>query len=266
MAQTTYQKIEEYIDLMIARGYSATYIIEQLETKRDNLVSRYEELEENANNATGNLTTPIYLLSDFLRERRHPKPAYLSDMSIHPAVRRYFEALYNVVDDYELYLAPPCNPDEFIAIEEHFEIKLPKALKDFYLITNGESSLGNYFNYYHLSFLSNIDNSVVLQRSWEKESLFKASKPLAFACDNCGNYLVLDSDPENNLETKILEFGADIFETVFICLNFEIFLDTLSHNIENGKLEITCDYDEEIEYKSFEWYVSFYDMFHPKSK
>lgn len=263
MAQTTYQKIEEYIDLMIARGYSADYILEQLETKKDNLVSRYEELEEKANNANGDLDAPIYLLSDFLKERRHPKPAYLSDMSIHPVVRRYFEALYSVVDDYELYLAPPCNSDEFIAIEENFEIKLPKALKDFYLITNGESSLGHYFNYYYLMPLSNVN--VIDTLVWEN-GLFKSSKPLPFACDNSGNYLLLDSNPENNLETEIIEFGADIWEKVFICLNFEIFLDTLSHNIEKGKLEITCDYDGETEYKSFEWYVAFYDMFHPRSK
>ena len=133
MAQTTYQKIEEYIDLMIARGYSASYIIEQLETKKENLLNDFNDLTNKINNsANGNLTTPTYLLSDFLKERQHPKPAYLSDMSIHPAVRRYFEALYNIFDDYELYFAPPCNPDEFIAIEEHFEIKLPKAFKDFY--------------------------------------------------------------------------------------------------------------------------------------
>ncbi len=30
MAQTTYQKIEEYIDLMAKNGYSAHYILEQL--------------------------------------------------------------------------------------------------------------------------------------------------------------------------------------------------------------------------------------------
>lgn len=264
MAQTTYQKIEEYIDLMIARGYSADYILEQLETKKDNLVSRYEELEEKANNANGDLDAPIYLLSDFLKERRHPKPAYLSDMSIHPVVRRYFEALYSVVDDYELYLAPPCNSDEFIAIEENFEIKLPKALKDFYLITNGGSEMMPTFYWYppiELKYLINWSKEQSKYHTkgnsyYEAEMCFKSLKPMIFTGGDSADGLWFDFDTSLENGMEVVEIGADVYKT-FITKSFEELLNNISECMEKPENIIVEYYPKG---SQLEWQLGLYEV------
>ena len=282
MAQTTYQKIEEYIDLMVSKGYSPDYILEQLETKKENLRNNFNDLSNKINNnATGNLTTPTYLLSDFLKERRHPKPAYLSDMSIHPAVRRYFEALYNIVDDYELYFAPPCNPDEFTAIEKYFEITLPKAFKDFYLITNGGGEKINvdgkeiipaFYCYYPLSLKYIIENSkeeakwyiadspYMKEMGFEYEVYLNSSNPMIFAFDNSGNGLWFDSNEifENGIE--IVETGADFFERVPITKSFEELLNNVSKSMEKVE-NITIDYKNDPSYPyHLEWQIDLYEV------
>ncbi len=247
MAQTTYQKIEEYIDLMAKNGYSAHYILQQLAPIR---VTYYDgdicgitpnvtTLQNRAKKATGNLEVPVFLLSDFLQENKYPKPTYLSDLNIHPVVRRFFEALHNLIPDYELYLDPPSNPNEFVAIEKYFECKLPKAFKDFYLVTNGGDKMNRMqlFCYDELAKLENIIDFSKTRLEYcmpeGYEPYFNSSKPMAFATDENSRELWLNFD--NNLEDKatIIETDLEFGSISFVANSFEEFLNNVAERMEN---------------------------------
>ncbi len=289
MAQTTYQKIEEYIDLAVAKGYSKDYILGQLYTKKINLgysldferdrsfdeyLRYYPDLKNKVDNALGNSVIPIFLLSDFLKERAYPKPVYLSDLNVHPVVRRYFNALYNLIDDYEVYFARPCNPSEFTTIEEHFGIELPKAFKDFYLITNGASTMIPTFYWYDPIELKYIieasktasefylsDNPYWEENGFNPPVVFKSLKPMIITNSETGNDLYFDFDTNLEGGMEVVEIGSDV-DMTFIARSFEELLNNLSKSMENTESIFIRYFKDNFPY-SFEWRIGVYEALNP---
>ncbi len=255
--QNIYHKIEEYIDLMIIKGYSANYILEQLRLKGANY---YDSTINKAKNAQGNIESPIHLLSEFLKGIQHPKPVYLSDLTVHTSVRQLFEALYNLVADYELYIAPPCDSNEFLTIEEHFEVKLPKSFKDFYSITNGQyRETIPIFGYYYLVQINHIieisETGLKYAMPNGKENYFSSSKPIAFAYNEDSNILWLDFDTlsENN-KMKVITTDVDFNTINVIADSFEAFLNNVTNLMEKPENTLQT-------INGFRWESIFYKIF-----
>ena len=153
-------------------------------------------------------------------------------------VRRFFEALYNLIPDYELYLDSPCNPDEFVAIEKYFECKLPKAFKDFHLIANGGNKMNvmqlfcydNLIELEHIIDYSKIGLKDAMPAGYEP--YFKSSKPMVFAIDE--NSCVLWLNFDNNLEDKatIIKTDIEFGSIAFVANSFEEFLNNIAERME----------------------------------
>lgn len=273
MAQTTYQKIEKYIDLMTKNGYCANYILEQLKPisvtyfdgNTSGITPNITTLQDRAKKATGNLEVPVLLLSDFLKENKYPKPAYLSDLNIHPVVRRFFEALYNLIPDYELYLDPPCNPDEFVAIEKHFECKLPKAFKDFYLVANGGDKM-NMMQLFYIDQLTRLENIIDFSKTALEygmpegyEPYFKSSKPIAFTINenNCALWLNFDNDLED--KATIIQTDIEFDSIAFVANSFEEFLNNVAERMENPE-NVSIRYTNHASYPyCINWKIALYE-------
>ncbi len=205
-----------------------------------------------------------------MAQTHYPKPAFLSDLTIHASVRRYFEALYNLINDFEVgYPVAHYTEEELLQLETHFEIKLPKAFRDFCLVanTNGRYYFGSY-NLRSFKDVMNISGHVekyIKGIPDDEDRLFKSSKPIPFGDDCVGNDIFLDFI--SNSEYQISIFGSEE-ESVINTPNFENFLDGISKQMEEGNIIVQDGYldDDDIMIREIEWQISIEEMFKAESQ